>query len=178
MLERLRGVQGLIIDEMEDEMLQRARYVEAATDALAEAGTAGAAFAAQHAGIATAPLDLVALQECAADLAVTVSLALRKRILADGAGSGEDRVDSAYREWRGARVERLCHDLALRAFHLGVLATSSGRSVRFVAAPGDAPCDACQLNAASGERSAGANFPSGTPYPPIHAGCACLVLPA
>jgi len=47
-----------------------------------------------------------------ADLAVTVVLALRKRILADGSGEGTERANAAYREWRGARVERLCTDAA------------------------------------------------------------------
>ena len=104
-------------------------------------------------------------------------LALRKRILADGSGDGVERANTAYKEWRGARVERLCTDAARRAFHLGVLAGAQGRAVRFYAAPNDAPCDACALDARSGERPAGQSFPSGSAYPPLHAGCACAVVP-
>ena len=122
-------------------------------------------------------MNRAALEDCAADLAVTIVLALRKRILADGAGDGTERANAAYKEWRGARVERLCTDAARRAFHLGVITASQGRSVRFFAAPNDAPCDACALDAASGERLAGQNFPSGSQYPPLHAGCACAVVP-
>jgi len=59
-----------------------------------------------------------ALQDCAADLAVTIVLALRKRILTDGSGDGPDRANAAYKEWRGARVERLCTDAARRAFEI------------------------------------------------------------
>ena len=118
-----------------------------------------------------------ALNDCSADLAVTIVLALRKRILADGSGDGPERANSAYKEWRGARVERLCTDAARRAFHVGVLAASDGRSVRFFAAPNDAPCDACALDAGAGDRVAGQGFPSGSAYPPLHAGCACTVVP-
>ena len=108
---------------------------------------------------------------------MTIVLALRKRILTDGSGDGPDRANAAYKEWRGARVERLCTDAARRAFEIGVVAASKGRHVRFFVAPNDAPCDACAMDAASGERPAGQNFPSGSAYPPLHAGCACAVVP-
>jgi len=68
------------------------------------------------------PVKATELNDCAADLAVTIVLALRKRILADGSGDGPDRANAAYKEWRGARVERLCTDAARRAFEVGVLA--------------------------------------------------------
>ena len=110
-------------------------------------------------------------------MAVTIVLALRKRILADGSGDGPERVNAAYKEWRGARVERLCTDAARRAFSVGVLAASQGRSLRFCVAPNDAPCDVCALDAGAGERLAGQIFPSGSQYPPLHAGCACTVVP-
>ena len=74
---------------------------------------------------------------------MTVVLALRKRILSDSSGDGPERANAAYREWRGARVERLCTDAARRAFHLGVVTASKGRSIRFFAVPNDAPCDLC-----------------------------------
>lgn len=177
MLERLRGVKGLITTELEDEHAQRARYADAAFDALADAAAAGVQFAFDETGVAGAPVGRTPLQDCAADLAVTIVLALRKRILADGSGDGQERVNTAYKEWRGARVERLCTDAARRAFHIGVMSAAQGRSLRFYPAPNDVPCDACALDAAAGERPAGQNFPSGSPYPPLHAGCACAVLP-
>jgi hypothetical protein len=177
MLERLRDVKAMITTELEDEHAQRARYAEAAFDALASAADAGVRFAFDEAGATGAALNRAALDECSADLAVTIVLALRKRIMADGSGDGPERVNAAYKEWRGARVERLCTDAARRAFHLGVLAASQGRSVRFYVAPNDAPCDACALDASAGERLAGQVFPSGSLYPPLHAGCACALVP-
>ena len=177
MLERLRDVKAMITTELEDEHDQRARYADASVDALIMAATAGVQFAADEAGATSGAASRRALEECAADLAVTIVLALRKRILADGSGDGPERANAAYKEWRGARVERLCTDAARRAFHIGVLAASPGRSVRFYAAPNDAPCDACALDAASGERLAGQDFPSGSAFPPLHAGCACTVVP-
>lgn len=177
MLERLRDVRGMITTELEDEHAQRARYADAALDALADAAAAGAQFAFDEAGASAGTANRKGIVDCSADLAVTIVLALRKRILADGNGEGPERANAAYKEWRGARVERLCTDAARRAFHLGVISASQGRSVRFLAALNDAPCDACALDAASGERLAGQSFPSGSQYPPLHAGCACAVVP-
>lgn len=177
MLERLRDVRGMITTELEDEHTQRARYADAALDALADAAAAGAQFAFDEAGASAGTASRKGIADCSADLAVTIVLALRKRILADGNGEGPERANAAYKEWRGARVERLCTDAARRAFHLGVISASQGRSVRFLAALNDAPCDACALDAASGERLAGQVFPSGSQYPPLHAGCACAVVP-
>ncbi|HEY5266906.1 MAG TPA: hypothetical protein VIJ40_08845 [Acidimicrobiales bacterium] len=177
MLERLRDVKAMITTELEDEHAQRARYADAAHEALAHAAGAGVQFARDEGGVGAATVSTSALDDCVADLAVTIVLALRKRILGDASGDGPERVNAAYREWRGARVERLCTDAARRAFHLGVVTAAQGRAIRFFAAPNDAPCDACALDASSGERLAGENFPSGSPYPPLHAGCACTVVP-
>ncbi|HUZ41652.1 MAG TPA: DivIVA domain-containing protein [Acidimicrobiales bacterium] len=177
MLERLRDVKAMITTELEDEHDQRARYADAAIDALSHAAAAGVQFAKDEAGANGGAVDSAALADCAADLAVTIVLALRKRILTEGAGDGPDRANAAYKEWRGARVERLCTDAARRAFEIGVVTASQGRHVRFFVAPNDAPCDACAMDAASGERLAGELFPSGSAHPPLHAGCACAVIP-
>lgn len=177
LLERLRDVKGMITTELEDELDQRARYAEAAHDALADAAAAGGRFAFDEAGVSGPPASPAALNDCAADLAVTIVLALRKRILTDGSGTALERANTAYKEWRGARVERLCTDAARRAFHLGVLSASQGHAVRFVVAPPDPPCDACALDTRAGERPAGQSFPSGSAQPPLHAGCACAVVP-
>jgi cell division septum initiation protein DivIVA len=178
MLERIRNVKGaMITDELEDELVERARYAEAASDALELSAQAGVQFARNEGGVAETSVEPSMLDDCAADLAVTIVLALRKRILSESAGDGTERVNAAYREWRGARVERLCTDAARRAFHLGVVTASKGRSIRFFAAPNDAPCDLCAHDSEAGERLSGENFPSGSPYPPLHAGCACTVIP-
>ncbi len=177
MLERIRHVKAMITDELEDEMVQRNRYAEAASEGLVLAAQAGVQFARDEGGLSETTVEPSLLDDVAADLAVTIVLALRKRILSESAGDATDRVNAAYREWRGARVERLCTDAARRAFHLGVVTASKGRSIRFFATPNDAPCDLCAHDADSGERLAGENFPSGSQYPPLHAGCACTVIP-
>jgi hypothetical protein len=177
MLERIRNVKAMITDELEDELIQRARYADAAGEALAEAAQSGVRFARDEGGVAEVGVEASLVDDCAADLAVTIVLALRKRILSESAGDATERVNAAYREWRGARVERLCTDAARRAFHLGVVTASKGRSIRFFAVPNDAPCDLCAHDSEAGERLAGENFPSGSPYPPLHAGCACTVIP-
>jgi hypothetical protein len=177
MIERLRGVTGMITTEFEEEMVQRQRYHAAAVDALGDAVVAGAKFAAEENPDATGPTSPLAASECAEDLAVTMVVALRKRIVADGHDDGAERANSAYKEWRGARVERLCADTARRAFNAGVLSASAGHPVRFVATPNDAPCDACRRDATSGPRAANGAFPSGQTHPPLHAGCACIVIP-
>ena len=176
-LERLRDVKGPITHELEDELEQRRRYALAALDALADAAAAGVQFAFDESGATSSSDARGAIEDCAADLAVTIVLALRKRILADGNGDASERANAAYKEWRGARVERLCTDAARRAFHLGVVTAAQDRSVRFFPAPNDAPCDACALDAAAPARPAGQAFPSGSAYPPLHAGCACTVVP-
>jgi DivIVA domain-containing protein len=176
-LERLRDVKGPITHELEDELDQRRRYADAAGDALADATAAGVQFAFDEAGATSTASARAGIDDCAADLAVTIVLALRKRILADGNGDATERANAAYKEWRGARVERLCTDAARRAFHLGVTTASADRVLRFFPAPNDAPCDACALDAASPARAAGEPFPSGSAYPPLHAGCACTVVP-
>jgi hypothetical protein len=177
MLDRLRTVQAMITTELEDEHTQRARYADASFEALSHAAQAGVQFAKEEGVVAEVDVSVGALEECTTDLAVTVVLALRKKILSDSSGDGPERANAAYREWRGARVERLCTDAARRAFHLGVVTASKGRSIRFFAVPNDAPCDLCAHDSESGERIAGENFPSGSPYPPLHAGCACTVVP-
>ena len=115
-LERLRDVKGMITTELEDEHDQRARYAEAARDALADAAAAGGRFAFDEGGVTGPPASRAQVADCAADLAVTIVLALRKRILTDGSGTAVERANTAYKEWRGARVERLCADAARRAF--------------------------------------------------------------
>ncbi|MDH2904311.1 MAG: DivIVA domain-containing protein [Actinomycetota bacterium] len=177
-LERLRDVKGPITAELEDELEQRRRYAEAAVDALADATAAGMQFALDEAGATSEGQARAEIEDCAQDLAVTIVLALRKRILADGNGDAAERANAAYKEWRGARVERLCTDAARRAFHLGVATACAGRLLRFLPAPNDSPCDACALDATAPPRPAGQVFPSGSAYPPLHAGCACTVVPA
>jgi DivIVA domain-containing protein len=176
-LDLVRDVSGDPSDRLEDEMSQRARYSAAALDALVDAAAAGVQFAVDEAGAGSVEITGADVEECVTDLAVTVVVALRRRIAADGHDQASERVNAAYREWRGARIERLATDAGRRAFHLGVILASRGRVLRFLNAPDGPPCDACTLDAAT-QREAGQSFPSGAIYPPVHAGCACTVIPA
>ncbi|CAB4864174.1 unannotated protein [freshwater metagenome] len=178
MIDRLRGVQGMITDQMGDVAEQRSRYVAAATDSIRAAAKAGVTFSRTVAGVSGDLVGTAAVEECATDLGITLALALRKRVQADGNDDGAERANAAYKEWRGARIERLCGDIARRAFNVGVIAACEGTQVRMVISPTDEPCDACKLDASSGMHLAGQNFPSGQPHPPLHAGCSCAVIPA
>ncbi|MBU6232679.1 MAG: DivIVA domain-containing protein [Acidobacteria bacterium] len=178
MIERLRGVKGLITDQLEDELLQRSRYSAAALDAVRAIAQSGVDFAHSVAGGGSSIEHFGDVDECAADLAVTLSVALRKRITADGNDDGAERASTAFREWRGARIERLCGDIARRAFNVGVVAACQGSMVRVLVAPDHPPCDACAGDAVVGGVAAGRDFPSGQPHPPLHAGCNCAVVPA
>jgi hypothetical protein len=173
-LEITRSLTEVTEDQLEDERQQRARYVDAAREALAHAVQAGASHAAKtFSATASVPEPT---DDMATDLALTIVLALRKKIISGSTGEPADRVNGAFREWRGAKVERVCTDAVRRAFHHGVVMAAAGRDVTFVMAPDDAPCDACRRDAAAGVVPAGSPLPSGHLYPPLHAGCACTIV--
>jgi DivIVA domain-containing protein len=175
-LERVRGIEGAAVaDKMESERDQRDRYALASVEPLRDAANAGRSFAASEGGVVGPELGDDVLAELAEDLAATLVTALRKRMTNDHGRDGTDRVTAAYREWRGARTERLCSDLALRAFHAGIGAASAGRRVRYVVAPAEPPCEQCTGVGAS--QGSGVD-PTSVRLPPLHAGCRCTVLPA
>ncbi len=175
-LERVRGMSGdAVSGRLGSERDQRDRYALVSVEPLREAASAGRAFAASEGGVVGTELADDTVAELAEDLSATLVTALRKRLASDQRADATERVTAAYREWRGARTERLCADLALRAFHAGVAAASSGRNVRFVVAPKEPPCEQCNGVGAS---SAGGVAPDAIRLPPLHAGCRCTVLPA
>jgi DivIVA domain-containing protein len=175
-LEKVRGVAGAeVAQRLAPEREQRDRYALASVEPLREAASAGRAFAASEGGVVGPELADEQLAELAEDLAATLVTALRKRLANDNGKDGTDRVTAAYRDWRGARTERLCADLSLRAFHAGVAAAATGRPVRFVVAPAEPSCEQCGTIGASVGVS---SDPAGMRLPPLHAGCRCTVLPA
>ena len=90
-----------------------------------------------------------------------------------------ERVGAAFREWKGARLERLAGDQAVAAFGLATLAVSSaGTTLRWVVDDGGVECPDCDDNALAGPTPSGEAFPTGHVHPPAHAGCRCLVAPA
>ncbi len=100
-----------------------------------------------------------------------------RRQMADGGDELGDRVGSAFREWRGERVERLTGDYATQAFSAGVMAAAGDEKVRWVVASASG-CSDCEDNALAGPTSASETFPTGHAHPPAHSGCRCLVAPA
>lgn len=175
-LERVRGTEGAAVAaHLGSEREQRDRYALASVEPLRDAANAGRSFAASEGGVVGPELADARLAELAEDLAATLVTALRKRLSNDNGKDGTERVSSAYRDWRGARTERLCSDFSLQAFHAGVAAASSGHPVRYVVAPAEPPCEQC---AAVGVSYLTGADPATVRLPPLHAGCRCTLLPA
>ena len=160
---------------------QRAVYTEAASADLRDAAVAGIAFTRRQLGTtrgrAPAP-DAAAVAQVAAGLANTVVTLLRRRLAEDeNAGPDADRIGAAYREWRGARIERLVGDAALEAFSSGVISAAGTAGLRWVLAGNGTGCADCDDNALADVIGRGEDFPTGHRHPPAHAGCRCLVVP-
>jgi hypothetical protein len=89
-----------------------------------------------------------------------------------------DRVRSAYREAKSQRADLVARELSIAGFNAGVIAAApAGMAVRWVtdAIRGCSPD--CQDNSLAGPIPAGQSFPTGSPYPPAHQRCRCLVIP-
>jgi DivIVA domain-containing protein len=178
-LDRLRAkggwVPGVLLPEDEHEQ----RYVRASLEPLRDAARAGASFAGASAR------DAVSVEAVASELAAGIVGPLRRRLDGDGdsVDDGDDAalvelVGAAYRDWKGARVERLAADQAVAAFSdASVSALGSGAKVRWIVDDEGVQCPDCDDNALAGSIPAGDAFPTGHPHPPAHAGCRCLLAP-
>jgi hypothetical protein len=178
-LDRLRGAKGWSPDVLppQDEHLER--YLGAGAEPLAEAAGAGATF------VGGKPDDAPDVEEFVSDLATAIVVPLRRRL------EGEDEpldasdeafmvehVGAAFRDWKGARIERLATDEAVAAFSRAVLAASdSGTRLVWVVDDDGIECPDCDDNALAGPTPRGEAFPTGHPHPPAHAGCRCLLSP-
>ena len=92
-----------------------------------------------------------------------------------------EHVGSAFREWKGERIERLAGDHVVAAFSAGTMAAAGGRpsaQLEWVAVSGsgDAPCPDCEDNGLNGSQRPGEEFPTGHRHPPAHPGCRCLLV--
>ncbi len=90
-------------------------------------------------------------------------------------------VGSAFREWKGERIERLAGDHVVAAFSLGTISAIEGEKaaqLEWVAVPGagDAHCPDCEDNGLNGSQRPGEAFPTGHAHPPAHPGCRCLLV--
>jgi len=171
------------IDLLPDETEQVDAISTAALPLLEEAADGGATFLGS-AGARPPGDDLVAI---AHELAESVVGPLRQRLAAgEGLDSAEEsvvteHVGSAFREWKGERVELLAGDHVVAAFSLGSLAAAGSAATPVewvaVAAPDRSPCPDCEDNGLNGAQAAGGEFPTGHTHPPAHPGCRCLLAP-
>jgi DivIVA domain-containing protein len=155
------------------------RYVTAVLEHLKDAARSGASFAGGK------PDDAPSVDAVAGELAAAIVVPLRRRL--SGAGDsvhvGDDsalieHVGAAFRDWKGARVERLAGDEALAAFSQASLAAApKATSMRWIVDDGGIQCPDCDDNALAGPQRPGEAFPTGHRSPPAHAGCRCLLAP-
>jgi DivIVA domain-containing protein len=179
-LDRVRAGGGWGPDVLPAAEVHEGRYVTAAVEHLRNAARSGATF------VGGKPDDAPPIDAVAGELAAAIVVPLRRR-LESAAGSvdvGDDsalteHVGAAFRDWKGARVERLAGDEALAAFSRGSLAAAPGAtSLQWIVDDGGVQCPDCDDNALAGPLRRGESFPTGHPGPPAHAGCRCLLAPA
>jgi hypothetical protein len=173
LLDRIRSAPSLSGDVLlgpEDEHV--AVYESAVRGHLGEAYAAGATFGGTG---AAGVEDDGTVAQSTAGLAHVVVTMLRRQI-EDGSGDVAGRIDAAYREWRGERVERVAGDYATQAFSAGVTVAGADRKLRWVVTSATG-CSDCEDNALAGTVSATEAFPTGHAHPPAHSGCRCLVAP-
>ncbi len=179
-LDRLRAKGGWAPGVLLSEDDHARRYVDAATDQLTEAARAGATFAGGKAD------EAPGVDDVAASMASEIVAPLRRRL--EGAGPSVEEGDesalvelvgAAFREWKGARTERLAGDQTVFAFSRAALAAvPEGTVLRWVVDDDVAECPDCDDNALAGPVPSREAFPTGHPHPPAHAGCRCLLVPA
>ena len=155
----------------------------ASVPALEQAAAAGVSFAGRK-GASGPKTDV--LLSIAHELAEAVVGPLRRRLAeGDGLDGAEEsvvaeHVGSAFREWKGERIERLAGDHVVAAFSAGTIAaaiTAESAPLEWVAISdsGDAPCPDCEDNGLNGSQAPGEEFPTGHHRPPAHPGCRCLL---
>ena len=151
----------------------------ATVDPLLDAARAGREYAQRHGGGNGAGLSDEDVVSIAEGLAASMLRTMEPRITeALGASDPAAQVSSAFREWRGPRIDRLVTDAALRAFSASLLRVTSGGKIRWIVASTDQPCADCSDNALEGAVASGSQFPTGQQHPPVHAGCRCVIVPA
>lgn len=174
---------GALVDLVRPATLRR--IVDASERALAQARQAGAAFAAELLDASPIEVPDVAPNLVAERLDHEIVDPLRQRIegtLRDGDGESDPSaaVGTAFRDWRGSRVEAVVGDFATWAFSGGAIAAAKvhGVGLEWVVDDGDAHCPDCEDNALSGAVDPGDEYPTGHVHPPIHPGCRCLLVPS
>ncbi|HEY5024914.1 MAG TPA: DivIVA domain-containing protein [Acidimicrobiales bacterium] len=179
-LDRLRAKGGWAPGVLLSEDDHARRYAQAAADQLLEAARAGATFAGGKAD------EAPGVDDVAASMAAEIVAPLRRRLESAGPSVEEgdesalvELVGAAFREWKGARTERLAGDQTVFAFARAALAAvPPGTELRWVVDDDVAECPDCDDNALAGSVPSREDFPTGHAHPPAHAGCRCLLVPA
>jgi hypothetical protein len=169
-------------DLLPDEVEHLDAYSTAALAQLEHAASAGRRFVGDESEGGPLTEHVVGV---AHDLATAIVGPLRRRLTDDaGLNAGDEsvvaeHVGAAFREWKGARIERLAGDYVIAGFSAGSVAGSS-QDIEWIAAaaPGATPCPDCDDNALNGPQPAGQEFPTGHRHPPAHSGCRCLLAPS
>ena len=169
------------VDLLPDETEHVDSFATSALPFLEEAADAGAALIGNSKKRPSAD----ALLGVAHQLAEGIVTPLRRRLVeGEGLEGAEEsvvteHVGSAFREWKGERIEGLAGDHVVAALSLGTMAVAGKGGIEWVAvaAPGDSPCPDCEDNGLNGPQAAGVDFPTGHPHPPAHPGCRCLLVP-
>jgi DivIVA domain-containing protein len=158
-------------------------YSTAALPALEQASEAGVSFAGTG-STGGPPTEVVV--GIAHELAQEIVGPLRRR-LCDGEGLADaeesvvaEHVGSAFREWKGERIERLAGDHIVAAFSAGTIAAAERGDTTHVewiadSSSGGDPCPDCEDNGLNGAQQPGVDFPTGHRHPPAHPGCRCLL---
>ncbi|HUW02562.1 MAG TPA: DivIVA domain-containing protein [Acidimicrobiales bacterium] len=151
-------------------------YATVAGSALIGAAEAGVSATGDAAAPDTADI--------ARKMAEAICVPLRDRFenAREGADGDPDELDTrlraCYREWKTTVLPDVGEDALVAAWSAGVVAaTPDGCGLRWLVAPGSAPCPDAEDNALEGVIEAGASFPTGDAFPPAHPGCRCLVVP-
>jgi hypothetical protein len=183
LLDRLRNKgSSWSIDLLPEEVEHLDSYATAALPQLEQAASAGRIFVGDESEGGPLTEHVVGV---AHDLAAAIVGPIRRRLADDDGLTNADEsavaehVGSAFREWKGERIERLAGDYVIAGFSAGSVAGST-REIEWVAAaaPGSTPCPDCDDNALNGPQAAGQEFPTGHRHPPAHSGCRCLLVPS
>ncbi|MEO5842546.1 MAG: hypothetical protein ABIQ73_03945 [Acidimicrobiales bacterium] len=162
-----------------DPEAQTARYEDALGTTIGELARAGAAMFELTETIDDESFRPMARRIIDASLVAPLRSQL-ERAFADTITDDEriDRVRSAYREAKSQRADLVARELAIAGFNAGVIAGAPhGMSVRWVTDAERGCSPDCQDNSLAGPIPAGQSFPTGSPYPPAHQRCRCLVIP-
>lgn len=128
------------------------------------------------------PVELPELESPAGDLAEDLVAAVRAAL--EGATDAGPRrraaaVSRVYRGWRVDEAERRVRDVAIGAYHDGLLAgfrRGGVQKVRWVLS--GRGCITCRAMTEVGKIDVGSPFGPGVFHPPAHEGCACTLRPA